>query len=157
MCSEVTNCFFLPVFFLADMQVIRVTVWGNSPSFSTAFNRCNIYYPRVSISGTYDLREIFKALGVTGSLTMLTCLELLGSWFFENGHLWVLTWSRKTLGPGSEDLVPGSCEQGQKQLSTLSLTCCVLLHLLGERRGINAAALLFQEILLKKQWHPLDG
>lgn len=67
MCSEETNCFPLSAFsqtcHLADMQVIPMC--GDSPSFSIAFNRSNIYYPRVSISGTYDLREILKGLGVT--------------------------------------------------------------------------------------------
>lgn len=67
MCSEVTNGFPLPVFsqtcHLAGMQVIHMC--GDSPSFSTAFNRSDIYYPKISISGTYDLREIFKRLGVT--------------------------------------------------------------------------------------------
>lgn len=61
------NSFPLPVFsqtcHLPHMQVIPLC--GDSPSFSIAFNRSNIYYPRVSISSTYDLREIFKGLGVT--------------------------------------------------------------------------------------------
>lgn len=38
---------------------------SDSSSFSIAFNRRDSYFPRVSISGIYDLREIFKGLGVT--------------------------------------------------------------------------------------------
>lgn len=65
-CAVKKQTFPLPVFsqtcHLADTQVIPMC--GDSPSFSIAFNRSNIHYPRVSISGTYDLREILKGLGV---------------------------------------------------------------------------------------------
>ena len=68
---------------------------GDQPSFSIVFNRRDLCFPRASISGTYDLRESFKGLGVTDAFINHDDLsgiaeKLIALKFADkNGHLWV--------------------------------------------------------------------
>lgn len=72
-----------------------IPMCGDSASYSTAFNRRHSCFPIVSISGIYDLREIFKGVGVTDAFINYADLsgiaeKLIALKFAEkNCHLWV--------------------------------------------------------------------